>query len=253
MDELQSPEDQALRARLERIDDPMERVNALAKDAAARAPTDPAPRPRQATTRRESTPEERSARLESSGIRAAITPQDYDRIVRGRADAIFPTAALTKTQHWFESFHREREAPYKPYLTLYGLTGRGKTLAGAWLIGEEGGLYVEAEELREVFVGGYRTEKRRELILQARVVVLDDLGTEDNDAHAQRAFYRFVNRRQGMSKGMTMITTNLALVGPKERPELGLLTRYDDRTTGRLQHSGHLVHAIGDDLRRRAL
>lgn len=199
--------------------------------------------------------EVRAQRLTESGVREAITPEDYDRIVRGAG--LFPTHAFKTVEAWHQTFHKKRAGRHVPIVVMYSLTGRGKTVSGAWLIAEEGGCYVTAPEARSVLTSGHWNDARRkDKILRSRVTVFDDLGTEKNDEDAQTALFLFANQRQGLDSGLSLITANLALrvmVDGRVVPEKGLLTRYDERTVNRLQHVGRFVEATGADLRRKVL
>lgn len=194
----------------------------------------------------------RTERLEESGVGDVITPEDFDRIVKG-APVMLPTMAFRTVQAWHECFSGQREGVHVPITVLYGMTGRGKTLAGAWLVAQEGGVYVTAPELRSLFSSPVRNENRINQILRARVALLDDLGTEENDAKAQGALWEFVNKRQGLRSAMTLITANLALypIPSKVPEERAFVSRYDERIKRRIEHIGRFVEATGDDLRRR--
>jgi DNA replication protein DnaC len=245
--------DRELREKLERIEDPLEKIQAITDDAVARvAPTKEKVEEQEDKTDKAA---ERASRLASSGVKSAILPDDFDRLVRGTRADIFPTFAIKVAREWYESLKDGDYKRAKGYLVLYGQTGRGKTVAGAYVIAQMGGIYVEAEELREAMTGGRFTEKRRTLILESRFVMVDDLGTEENDDKAQRALFSFVNQRQGLKRGLTLITSNLALEkvveNGIERSDKAFKTRYDDRIIGRLYHAGRFVEAVGPDLRRR--
>lgn len=177
---------------------------------------------------------------------AAILPADREAIVRG---TLAKTHALRVVEAWRglyrggdeRSLATRRE--FVPFLTLYGPTGLGKTVAGAWLLAYEGGLYVSVEELRRRLTSGHwRDASWADQVLRARVVVLDDVGTEDGDARA--AMFELVNRRQGLARAMTLITSNLVC-----RDDF--VQRYDERVVRRLEHAGRMVECKGTDMRRR--
>lgn len=195
----------------------------------------------------------RTERLEESGVADVILPEDFDRIVSGEP-TMLPTMAFRAVSAWHEAFKGERAGSiHVPITVLYGMTGRGKTVAGAWLIAHEGGVYVTAPELYHLFSNSRRDENRINQILRARVALLDDLGTEENDAKAQGALWEFVNKRQGLRRAMTLITANLALypIPGKVAEERAFVSRYDERIKRRIEHAGRFVEATGEDLRRR--
>lgn len=173
---------------------------------------------------------------------AVILPADRAAIVRG---TLRETHALRMVRAW-HALYREAIGPgprraWPAFLTLYGPRGRGKTLAGAWLLATEGGLYVSADELvRRASSTHWRDTEWVARVLAARVVVLDDVGTEGADARAP--MFDFVNRRQGLARALTLITSNLA-------GRADFVGRYDDRVVERLEHAGRMVAVQGDDLR----
>jgi DNA replication protein DnaC len=237
-------QDEELRRKLEAAN-PSDRIQLIVEHNQARAPTRESI---EAHERRHAQAELRAERLESSGAREAITVDDFDRIVRGDQH-LLPTAALHTVRAWHDQFHGRRAGRFKPYMVLYGMTGRGKTVAGCWLIAEEGGVYVTAPEARQVLTSGHWGDvARRDKVLRSRVLLLDDLGTEEDDHKAQEALFTFATKRQGLRNALSLLTANLALQWPQE-PRKGLMTRYDERTIARLQHVGRFVEVVGEDLR----
>lgn len=177
---------------------------------------------------------------------AAILSSDREAIVRG---TLTTTHALRVVQAWHGLYAGAGDSlaarpEFVPFLTLYGPTGRGKTVAAAWLLATEGGLYVSVAELcKRVTSSHWRDTPWADRVLRSRVVVLDDVGTEQDDGRA--AMFEFVNRRQGLTRAMTLITSNLT--GRED-----FLQRYEERTVRRLEHVGRLVLCKGPDLRRKA-
>jgi hypothetical protein len=175
----------------------------------------------------------------------AVTPEDRAALIRGTLRRSVHSLGLVMS--WHERFHGRRPGAHVPIVVLLGPTGRGKTVAGAWLIAEEGGKYVSALELaKRLCTMHWRDANWSAEVLSARVVVLDDVGTEpesDRDA-AIAAMFEFVNKRQALAKAFTLITANLT------RAEFD--ARYGERTVARIMHSGRFVEAKGQDLRRKA-
>jgi DNA replication protein DnaC len=131
-------------------------------------------------------------------------------------------------------------------LALLGPTGRGKTVAAAWLLADLGGFYTTGEELRRA-MRSYNP-RDAELLLQlyrARSLIVDDLGTEQDLESARTALFEVVNRRMGLPRAYTVLTSNLSREAFAER--------YGERTLRRLEHQGLVVEVEGEDLRRPAV
>jgi hypothetical protein len=183
----------------------------------------------------------RESRLTDSGVRGAITDEDWDWIVQ---DSIpHETHALRSVRRWMAV----RSGSDKPLTTLalVGLTGRGKTLAGAYIVSQLGGRYVTAEALRRLVVSTHwRESTALEQLLNARCVVVDDLGAELDAITAAAAVLHLVNRRSGSGRAWTLLTSNL--------PDAEFRERYGERTIRRIEHRGAIIEVTGDDLRRKA-
>lgn len=189
----------------------------------------------------------REERLADNALFAgpAITPDDKLAILRGTLNR--KVHSLNVVMSWRERFRGIRPGVHVPIVALLGPRGRGKTVAGAWLIAEEGGHYVSALDLcKRLLSGHWKDSSWSDQVLRSRVVVLDDVGTEPekdrNDAMA--AMFEFVNRRQALARGLTLITANLTRADFDER--------YGERTVDRIMHVGVFVEAKGEDLRRKA-
>jgi len=180
----------------------------------------------------------RESRLNDSGVRGAITDEDFGWIA-GNAIPI-ETHALRSVRRWMHI----RSGSAKPLTTLAltGLTGRGKTLAGAFLVSQLGGLYATAETLRRMFVSNHwREGAELQRLLGARCVVVDDLGGEHDANTAAAAVFELVNMRSGSSRSWTLLTSNL--------PDSDFRERYGERTIRRIEHRGAIVEVSGEDLR----
>jgi DNA replication protein DnaC len=183
----------------------------------------------------------RESRLNDSGVRGAITDEDWDWIVQDRIP--HETHALRSVRRWMDV----RSGSAKPLTTiaLVGLTGRGKTLAGSWLISRLGGRYVTAEDLRRLVVSTHwRETAALDRLLSTRCLVIDDLGGELDAATAAAAVLVAVNRRSGSGNAWTALTGNL--------PEVEFRDRYGERTIRRIEHRGAIIEVTGEDLRRKA-
>ena len=209
---------------------------AIAASAIATAPSDRAVS--QAAAPLEAA--QREARLTESGIRGAITDADVAALV---ADDIGQTHALVTVQRWLNARSSSSTRPLS-VLVLVGQTGRGKTVAGAWLLARIGGRYVTAETLRRVVVSThFRDSQVLEHLLNSRCVVLDDAGGEHDANSAAAAMFELVNRRAGHARAWTLITSNL--------PKPEFCERYGERTVRRIEHQGAIVEVSGADLRRK--
>lgn len=210
----------------------------------------------------------RRERLEASGIADAIMPEDVECVVRDQ----FPeqSHALRLVKRWVY-VHGTLNMRAFSWLVMTGLRGRGKTVAGAWLLAfeEQGaasrgqardvrsskpsdhynphaGLYVHAEVLRRA-----RTDWKERALFEracnARTLVVDELGTEgderdEEDASAKRMLAELVTRRAGLSTAWTFLIGNVA--------EEELVPRYDERAIEKIRQRGRFVICEGPNLRR---
>jgi DNA replication protein DnaC len=211
---------------------------AIAKAAAAHA----VPEVEQRAREEEVDNYKREMRLSESGIKGAITDEDIEWVVKDTLP--LHTGALATMQLWMN----ERSSAAKRQRSIFallGATGRGKTVAGAWLLARHGGQYVTAESLRRLYVSThYREAARLEKLLKAKCVMVDDAGGELDSHTAQAAMFEVVNQRAGHAAFLTVITSNLSTSE--------FVERYDIRTVRRIEHQGALVEVEGDDLRRRS-
>lgn len=191
----------------------------------------------------------RAKRLEASTIDLAILPEEYEWVVNNE----FPlqTFALKAVKRWEHVHGRQRFRPFST-MVLSGLRGRGKTVAGAWLIAQYddtdvnlargGAFYATCEELRQ----SRMTKERKvfERACSACVLVADELGTEDddNDSH-QRMLYELVNRRSGLSTAWTLFLSNFdrKVLGGEEVRGEHMPGRYDIRTIEKIEQRGMFV------------
>lgn len=180
----------------------------------------------------------RAERLERSGVSGAVTAEDFEAVCD---DTLKSTHALSAVRRWLVG----RAKNPRPFTTLalVGETGRGKTLAGAWLIAKLGGYYTTADGVRRLFSSyGWKDGQKLEDLMRSRVLVLDDVGTEQRPEESVPAIYEVVNARAGLARGWTLITGNLA--------EDVLRARYGERTIRRIEHQGAMFTVKGPDLRR---
>lgn len=189
-------------------------------------------------------PQQRETRLIESGVHGAITSEDMACLIRGTG--FLQTSALTACQSWVEDRTDPNYVMPRPFniAVLVGLTGRGKTFAGAWLNSVLGGRYATAETVRRAFEGkNWRDAVMLEPFMNSRCVVVDDAGGEMDANTAAAAMFELVNRRAGDSRAWTLITANLT--------KDDFIARYGERTVRRIEHVGHIIEVEGADLRRR--
>lgn len=185
---------------------------------------------------------QREARLVESGIRGSIADEDFRSACAG---TLKDTHALRSVVRWVNARSGSSTRPLST-LVLVGLTGRGKTVAGAWLLAKLGGRYVTAEALRRAVIGTHwRDAETLRDLLNTRCVVVDDAGGEHEANGAKAAMFEFLNRRVGHSRAWTLVTANLTAAEFAER--------YGERTVRRIEHLGAIVEVSGDDLRRSPL
>lgn len=212
--------------------------------------------------------------LEASGIHASTRDEDRERLLAGKLE---PIAALRATQMWLVNAqprcacpgHEERRAtrceladcagrrdPGRNVLALCGPTGLGKTLAAAWAITREGGLYVKVDELIRDYARWERDRTAMDATSnvwrryqRSHLVVLDEVGRERDADLARDAFYKLVDERQSRRKQLTIIITNLSKTDFQTRLKGGA---YDARTYSRLARDAWVVDLSGRDRREQA-
>jgi len=135
-------------------------------------------------------------------------------------------------------------------LLFYGSTGLGKTflincISKALLNKGKMVVYQTAFKLVEILENmrfGEKASSRDQynLIFEADLLVIDDLGTEMTNSFTNSELFNIINSRLLANK-KTIISTNLS---PKE-----IIERYDDRIFSRLFSKFSILHFYGHDLR----
>lgn len=148
--------------------------------------------------------------------------------------SLLPTPALDAVSRWLAARQR-------PVLVLTGGVGAGKTLAALWALTRVPGDLVPARELarRHDPWGEDRQAGVKPLDLRHRLLVLDDLGTEREDARFMPALEDVLDSRQ--SGVRTLITTNIK---PKD-----IRARYGDRFADRLREVATSVQVETQSMR----
>jgi hypothetical protein len=220
--------------------------NKLANEMRAHAKSDPPIDPRWV----------RADRLKSSGIASVILPEDFDWLVNDELP--LNTHALRTVKRWINVRNGGRRAA--TMLVMFGETGRGKTVAVAYLIAELGGFYCTMEDL--VISRSSRDRSVYERALVATVLHVDELFTESDEGRGAGALFELLNRRAGLEHGWTALTGNPpppdeplpSQLDAKESMRMAkkmFAERYGLRTLRRLEHQGEFVLVGGEDLRRK--
>lgn len=212
----------------------IERARRVAKDAPEQPPLD--------------IEHARAAREERlAWAKPDITAEDARALV---SDTVEATPALHLVRRLVDAFEAdEGTGRTVRFLVLLGGVGCGKTVAGAWALSRMWGRYLTAEEWRRLYVSkSWRDQQRLEDALRARLLVVDDLGAEQEEGRAA-AFQELLQGRYGHARRLTIVTGNLTKAQLYDESEDALLDR---RTVSRLHDPCVHVHQVGGpDLRRR--
>lgn len=177
----------------------------------------------------------RSEMLRASRI---ILPDDDREIIEKGALRDEPGLVYAK------EFLAQRDWPgAKFFLIIMGTTGTGKTIASGWALTQIPGLYIEAQRL--CFLQKYQDEREKVGVeyhrhLTAGLLVVDELGTEEDEERA-RMMYREVLNKRMKGRRPTIILGN----GEAEQ----LKTRFDERTLDRIHARGMVRGLDGPSLR----
>jgi DNA replication protein DnaC len=172
----------------------------------------------------------RASKKRLDALKLPITSADELALLDG---ALKDTKTLGFVRSWLTGT--------KPWLTLCGSVGRGKTMAAAWALLERGGRYVTAREIERVFAARYGDElDLQEKLLSVGLLVIDDVGRERDAEGMSSALLEVIDQRR---KGQrTIAITNL--------DKSAFLERYaDHRLQSRLSESGAWGVDGGTDMR----
>lgn len=167
-----------------------------------------------------------------------VPTEDVEAIALG---TVRDTMPLRLVRRFLDAVSAPRNGKPSPrFLVLLGDRGIGKTMACAWAVAEIGqGLAVGADDLgREL--SAFKRDSLVERIMRARLLVVDDLGTESRDMGS--ALFDVVNRRAAVPYALTMFTSNLT----KDE----LVAKYDARIIERITARGYIGSIKGENLRK---
>jgi DNA replication protein DnaC len=145
----------------------------------------------------------RAARLERSGADDQLPDDVKGLVLKGD---LGDWHAVQATRGWLAN----RDG--KSCLVLAGTTGVGKTVAAADALASEGGLLVSANEFVIAFSAMFGHEaEARERMLKARLLVIDDVGTEDDHGRMTSALVALLSKRASAQWSPTIMTTNMSV------------------------------------------
>lgn len=148
-----------------------------------------------------------------------------------------------------EGFAFNFDVNSKDNLLFYGETGTGKTflancIAKSLLDKGKIVIYQTAFKLLEILedlrFGKNSNRDKYNLLFEADLLIIDDLGTEMTNTFTNTELFNIINSRLLSNKKM-IVSTNLS---PKE-----IMDRYDDRIFSRLFSKFAVLHFFGKDLR----
>lgn len=160
--------------------------------------------------------------LTASGIAEVLSTRAQRAIV---ADDLDPTRSL----HWVRTWVMGS----RPILGLFGPTDAGKTVAAAWALARVPGRYFQSTELaleRKASFG--RPSGAYEAARRCGLLVIDELGAEDDAALAAKTIEDILNRRQKTAR-------KTLLLGNIDRRTL--TERYGDRVWSRIVGVGRAL------------
>jgi DNA replication protein DnaC len=174
----------------------------------------------------------RRERLEALGIE--LEKSTHRQIV---ADSgLKDTTSLVAVKRWLTSQHDW------PMAVLSGNRGCGKSVAAAYVVAnwDRSAAWSSAPDLIRVFSGNFGDQlKRQEVLKKARLLVLDDIGTEGDATRMCAALVELLDERK---QRKTLITTNLN--------KTAFFERYaDERLHSRIRELAGFVGDKGPDLR----
>ncbi len=167
-------------------------------------------------------------------------------------ESITPKENMMNILNVCEGFVFNFDEDNEENLLFYGETGLGKTfltncIAKSLLDKEKIVIYQTSFKLLEILEDlRFRSSKdsnnkeKYNLLFEADLLIIDDLGTEMTNTFTNSEIFNIINSRL-LSNKKTIVSTNLS---PKE-----MMDRYDDRIFSRLFSKFTVLHFFGKDLR----
>lgn len=176
----------------------------------------------------------RAERLRASGIAEYLSDRGHEALVTHR---LVRTPALEEVHAWLRG--------ETPWLGLFGPCDAGKTVAAGWALTRgDGGVYVKVRSIVQAFTADFgRPAREYEIACRSPLLVLDELGCEDDVGRARAALEDLLDRRQRRTR-RTLILGNLS--------RRTLDERVGPRVMSRLQACGSLVGVEETGLRGRS-
>jgi DNA replication protein DnaC len=190
--------------------------------------------------------ETRERNLRDSSV--PITADDKRALIR---DELKDTPALASVTAWVveaSALREKNRSIDKSIFVLMGPVGTGKTVAGAYAISHDGGLYTTMERLAQCRNAQWGDDRDQWLRYErCSLLVIDEFGMESHAAAAQ-ALWDIVEKRRGAGRKLTMILGNLNAKEFRQR----IVTRFDVRLLERFKQSGLWREVKGSSLRKAA-
>ena len=197
--------------------------------------------------------------VEESNLKDVLDTENFEHFREDWYDntRVLPEYQQTVLEHMRGVFrsclcYAEEFSEKKGNLLLTGPAGTGKTFfthcIAAYLLREgHGVIYVTATKMMDIVSGSrFDSEGRenareeRQRLYDCELLILDDLGTEWNNAFTNSELFSCLNERL-REKKPCVISTNLSLQGLSER--------YSERVMSRLVGNYRILELVGNDLR----
>lgn len=155
------------------------------------------------------------------------------------AGKIARTPGIARLQAW------DGDPERRPWIALSGSAGCGKTVAAASLVAASGGDWIRSDDLVRCFASMFGPPlERQEEIKTAKLLVIDDVGSELDGARMLPILLELLDTRMSARWTRTIVTTNLTVEEIRARYQNG-------RLMSRLSELVHWAALTGDDLRRK--
>jgi hypothetical protein len=131
-------------------------------------------------------------------VGVCLPDKALDALLDGRHD---DRDAIRLALEWWRTRSR-------PWHVLSGPGDIGKTFAAAAVVdAANGGVFLWSQDLVRALSS--RDAAERERVIRAKLVVIDDLGTEEDAVRMQQALIELLDKRSSARSRPTLVTTNL--------------------------------------------